>query len=507
MAITVKASQGHYVHWGDRAGFIGSPSATINYSELPNVFDGIFSGVLADLTSADFRHVTPMLQIESMLADVTALSHKHFGAELFDNVPSLRVQVATTNEEKLVLLEFDAETGNITGWSEEKEFMTPALGFSENLISKTALFDVPLLLPKNSMSYVVHKGISYPKSFVPGAKKVFALFSVPLEKLVGSALTPLFRLLEKTIKNKEALQWFDAGMQLPEITIPERAAMLGKNALLFVHGIISSTRGAFDDLVKIGDCYEFLHQKYEGNLIAYDHWTLGKSCLDNAWDLARELPEGITVDIICHSRGAGVVRALLELPELQEELAQKQINVGKVCFVAGACEGSALAKRETVERLFKIFAATNNMLASSSRLPNLFWVQLIKLLLRGIQELPGTDSMDPDGDFIKKQLRTTQSTLANHYYYIRANFDAKGELVNLLDEAFIDEFVFGNSGNDVVVPFDGAGKNDNYLKDKIEKTNLLEFPLLPEKENFDVWHITFFKNSNVQIRLKQLFGV
>ncbi|MDO8341898.1 MAG: hypothetical protein Q7T48_01740 [Cellvibrio sp.] len=505
MAITVKASQGHYVNWGERAGFIGSPSATIDYSEIAESLDNTFTNVLADLASADFRHVTPMLQVDSMLTDVKALGKKHFGMALLDNVPSLRVQVTTTDDEKVVLLEFDAETGDITGWRDEKEIKTPAMGFAENFSGNTAIFDLPLLLPKTAMNYAVHNGKGYPKSFVPGAKKVFALFSVPLEKLVGSALTPLFRLLEQSIKKKELLQWLDADMQLPEVTTPQRVNMQGKNVLLFVHGIISSTQGAFDDLVKIGNCYESLHQKYEGNLIAYDHWTLGKSCLDNAWDLARELPAGVTLDIICHSRGAGVVRALLELPELQNELAQKGIGVGKVCFVAGACEGSALARRETVQRLFKVFAATNYL--ARAKVPNMFWVQLIKLLLRGIQELPGTDSMDPDNDFIKTQLKESQKTLASHYYYIRANFEAKGMLANVLDENFIDEIVFQKNGNDVVVPFEGAGKNDNYLKNRVEKTNLVEFPLLPIEENSIVWHINFFEQKEVQTALQLTFAL
>lgn len=502
MAFTVHKNQVYDVNWGGRVASL-SPTTTITCTELP--FGNSFcQDALTDITSADFRQVMPVQQIEFDVAEASALRNKNLDSASIQQVSYIHVPV--TNTEELVLIEFDPDTGDICGWSRDIESEDSSHRFAKKAGGRTALFAVPLTLSQNPMNYAKRGALDLPDSLIRRGKTLFAIFSLSLEKLINSSLNKIVSAIEKTVKENETLQWFDSNLNLPKVSPEHRAGLRGKKILLFVHGIISSTRGAFDELVKSENCYASLHEKYDGNLLAYDHWTLAKTCLENALDLAHELPAGVRVDIICHSRGAAVVRALIELEGPRNIIDQKQIKIGKVCFVAGACEGSALAQRDTVERLFKIFAVTNKVLSPGSRLPNLFWSYLIKMFLRGLQELPGTDSMDPDSKFIKKDLRATQSTKAEHYYYIRANYEAKGKLLRHADEIFVDQTFFSNGGNDVVVPYDGAGKNDNYLKDKVLKTNLLEFPITPARENSKVWHITFFEDPNVQHYLQKLFG-
>lgn len=64
----------------------------------------------------------------------------------------------------------------------------------------------------------------------------------------------------------------------------------------------------------------------------------------------------MAIDIICHSRGAGVVRFLVEQTSNRNQLKQKGITIGTVCFVAGAREGSPLATKSASTGYLSTFA-------------------------------------------------------------------------------------------------------------------------------------------------------
>lgn len=120
--------------------------------------------------------------------------------------------------------------------------------------------------------------------------------------------------------------------------------------------------------------------------------------------------------------------------------------------------------------------------------------------MRGLQELPGTDSLDPDGQAIKR-LTAFSSSLTNEYLYIRANSDFSNTAVNLIDETAIDQLVFSDLPNDVVVPFEGAGVNSDYLNNgTLIKTELKTFGSWSTTQS-DVWHITFFQNFIVRDKI------
>ncbi len=117
----------------------------------------------------------------------------------------------------------------------------------------------------------------------------------------------------------------------------DSAAQTGR-VLLIIHGTFSKTASPVKALK--GDFLDWAGQRYRG-IVGFDHWTLTKSPEENArflWNaLDSRLKTGSKrLDIITHSRGGLVARALVEL------LGRHQA-VNKVIFVATPNSGTSLA--------------------------------------------------------------------------------------------------------------------------------------------------------------------
>jgi hypothetical protein len=120
--------------------------------------------------------------------------------------------------------------------------------------------------------------------------------------------------------------------------------------LLLLHGTFSRTQAPAAALGQ-----RFLHwarDRYE-LVIGYDHWTLSKGPDDNAKELWARLPDaakkGRHIDIITHSRGGLVARALTEL---QAHAAQ----VRRVVFVGTPNSGTTLADPKSWGRAADLLA-------------------------------------------------------------------------------------------------------------------------------------------------------
>ena len=115
-----------------------------------------------------------------------------------------------------------------------------------------------------------------------------------------------------------------------------------------------------------------MRETYSDQVLAWDHWTLSKSTNQNAHDLVAKL-EGLSdveLDVICHSRGAGVMRNFFEEPVLRKVLNSRGVRVNVCVYVAGACLGSQLAmtkKRQTP------FSANHYSQLATGRVRKLSW--------------------------------------------------------------------------------------------------------------------------------------
>ncbi|MCU0920945.1 MAG: hypothetical protein MUF16_11490, partial [Burkholderiaceae bacterium] len=109
-------------------------------------------------------------------------------------------------------------------------------------------------------------------------------------------------------------------LQLPEADDLARAAADQRPLLVFVHGTGSSSLGSFGDL-RAGDrdLWAALEAQFGDNIFAFEHHTLSASPIENALQLARELPKGACLNLVSHSRG-GLVADLLCLGDFDAQI-------------------------------------------------------------------------------------------------------------------------------------------------------------------------------------------
>lgn len=233
-------------------------------------------------------------------------------------------------------------------------------------------------------------------------------------------------------------------------------------ALLLIHGITDRVFGfAFMPLyLHAGDLIARAHRAYGGRVYGYDHPTLSQSPQANAQALAELLPDGVELDIVCHSRGGLVTRALLE-SDAAAVLATKGIVVRRVVFVGAAAQGSDLAVPDRIAELFRTFpllaaAAVRPLgedgVREAGRLRKLLST-VVGAASSRVARLPGVASLLPDSEFIRT-LNDSPVPRTAAYSYVRSNFSATGLPFGELCRAA--GVVFGGRANDLVVPCDGA---------------------------------------------------
>lgn len=120
--------------------------------------------------------------------------------------------------------------------------------------------------------------------------------------------------------------------------------------LLFLHGTMSSFKGSFSDLwdSKNGAGTEARSQftRRYGHAYAWEHYTLTESPIENALELAGELPKGARLHLVSHSRG-GLVGDLLCLGQRVEGEETLTVNQIKELFESYAKGHSSSKQRET----------------------------------------------------------------------------------------------------------------------------------------------------------------
>ena len=299
----------------------------------------------------------------------------------------------------------------------------------------------------------------------------------------------------------------------------DRAARI----LLLVHGTFSSTQGSFGALAVSSWGQDFLasaSSRYD-IIVGYDHATLSEDPLQNASDLlARleasgfELPPKI--DAIAFSRGALVLRCLIEylLPASRSSSPLQRVH--RAIFVGGTNGGTELANPVNWKRLVDLHT---NLAVAASKLVDLFGSPLGGELLResvksvgalvkylasqAVEDhrVPGLSAMQPEGHFVRdlNQSQPGQPTAAEALYYVvTSDFDARlaaggaGELPERLKLWLLDAFSDGlmREANDLVVHTRAMSAIDessgNFVKDRFDLD-----------KNPHVYHTIYFTRPEV----------
>ncbi len=228
-------------------------------------------------------------------------------------------------------------------------------------------------------------------------------------------------------------------------------------ALLFVHGTASQSHTGFHGVAP--ETLGAISARYGGRVFAYDHHTLAVDPVANARWLVEQIPAGagLTVDIVAHSRGGLVARALCELAD-EVGLSADRMTVRTLVMVATPNAGTPLCSPSNItawlDRMTNLLQwVPDNGLTDALDIVLTVAKQVAVGAFRG---LDGLTAMDPEGQFLVERLNkpaehsVTYRAVASNYEPIQGS-----GLLRSARNASTD-VVFGLAPNDLVVPTEGV---------------------------------------------------
>jgi hypothetical protein len=219
-----------------------------------------------------------------------------------------------------------------------------------------------------------------------------------------------------------------------------------ERCLLFLHGTFSHAAAAFGDLAKEPAAFDALAGAYGGRVYAFNHLTVARAPDDSVKDLRRSL-SGARVDVVTHSRGGLVLRALAA--------SKRAPAIGRAFLAASPSEGTPLAAPARWDELAAWIANLGEALPSGAIVFGLDFAAeaLVWIARRAGGALPGIAAMDPAGAFLAK-LNARPPAAATRYGAAVADFTPGGGLAKRLLDAGADAIF--RTPNDLVVPTEGG---------------------------------------------------
>lgn len=246
-------------------------------------------------------------------------------------------------------------------------------------------------------------------------------------------------------------------------TAPDWSRVRGGTALLFLHGTTAQSNTAFDRLPT--ETLTELGRRYGGRVLAFDHFTISETPHENVEWLAQqlgELAEGsgpLTLDVVSHSRGGLVGRALAE--RAADLGLEGRVSVRTLVMVGTPNAGTALADREHISQLLDRITDLAQFIPDNgvTDVIGLVLSILKQLAVGAFGGLDGVMSMDPAGDYLKAFNTTPGSS--STYRAIASNYEPlRGSALARIARNAGTDFVFARAGNDLVVPTNGVFEVD-----------------------------------------------
>lgn len=255
-----------------------------------------------------------------------------------------------------------------------------------------------------------------------------------------------------------------------------------ERALLFIHGTFSRVAAAFKGINTDVDFLARLQERYGEHIYGFDHATVATGVATNAMQFYEKLAPGVhNFDIICHSRGGLVARALRDLTEdqLKQCFVQDcrrgkyeaeleawgkawripdgvQVKVNRILFGGTPNNGTVLAQPTHLKKYLEILMTATNLLPEFVDVTVDAILTVAKLLLNDVMpELPGLDDQKPNSDLLK----LLRNAPAPEDAAIEADYAPPAGLQAIMRtaDAAID-FVFSQEQNDLVVPTIGVSR-------------------------------------------------
>jgi hypothetical protein len=339
-------------------------------------------------------------------------------------------------------------------------------------------------------------------------RKIFKVLVMPVAAhLLAGPIESIVGVVERKYR-QELIRYLTPENYIQQTDTPftDWNALDGKRALLVIHGIFSSCDGMLGMLPL--QAMQALSASYEGRVLALNHLTVSKTPEENAREflqaVKQALPNGqFTFDILCHSRGGVVARALVE--QGKTLAPDHNCRFPKVYFAGSPNQGSPLADPEHMVDMLDVFT---NLLTNFPDGPSLYAIELflalIKLLAYTAETyVPGAAAMGTK-DYIVKVLNANPERSPAEYACVAANYDPDPTRDNgFLTGPFVHsliERIFDRNDNDLVVPQQGVFAANGHPSFPIQ--NRLEY-----SSGDHVWHTAYFAHEPTIRHLKAFFSV
>lgn len=320
-------------------------------------------------------------------------------------------------------------------------------------------------------------------------RKVFKVLVLPLvSDWLGEPLRKLVTTIESRYR-REIIRPLDASnyRKAAGEEFRDWEALRGKRALLVVHGIFSTTEGMLSQFPEAA--MEALQANYEGRMIALDQLTVSSGPEDNARGFLEKAKAAlgtgtVEFDILCHSRGGVVSRALVERG--REIVPGHPCQFRKVFFAGTPNAGSHLADPDHMVAMIDAFTNFATAFPDGWATYTLeLLLGLVKLLVHsGERHLPGASAMSTLSDeYISKVLNSAvPSSLIPEcdYAAVSSDFAPTSEsglawrLANQLVARVFHTAKGDAISNDMVVPSKGVYDSNGHPWFPITKRLLFE---------------------------------
>jgi pimeloyl-ACP methyl ester carboxylesterase len=333
-----------------------------------------------------------------------------------------------------------------------------------------------------------------------GSKVLKVLVFPLIEPALGRAANTFASRWEAR-KRPPSVRWYgpDSALTAPAESTPltpEEWRSLGEGpALLFVHGTFSSARGGFSTLPAA--TLTELHRRYQGRVVAWEHPSVSLTPRANVEWLAGHLRDAhhLTLDVVSHSRGGLVGRALAERGT--EVGLGSSVRVRTLVMVAPPNAGTALADKQHLRALLD--GVTNLV----QFIPSVGAGDMLGPVLEVVKQvavgafggLEGIMCMNPSGEDLRAFNDSPGTDAA--YRVITADFEPppRSSVGRIARDAGTD-LIFGNVPNDLVVPTQGAWDLPTTKGFPVTERLVLHSSL-------GVDHSTFFAREDVGRKLLQ----
>ncbi len=284
---------------------------------------------------------------------------------------------------------------------------------------------------------------------IPGLAKIIEVLTFPVAEAVGQAARFAAREWDRT-NHPPQVRLYGTRGELTALDDAGWAKLEDGPALLFVHGTFSTTQGGFGRLPAA--TRDELAKRYEGRVIAYDHPTIADDPVENArafLELAGD--RTLELDIVCHSRGGLVTRAIAERTGALRDRAPG-VSVRNVILVGVPSNGTILASakhwNELVDRATTLFSLIPGPGVAEGL--EIVFALVRSIAVRTASNLKGLEAMAPGSDFLAS-LNVETATPASYRAIVSDYEPREPGLREWLDDSVRDVIFGRDEPNDMMV--------------------------------------------------------